>query len=198
MSGGSGTSRSARRSSATSTARSLSAVLRSGSAQKRSQVRCARWRPSVASPIVARAPRPVPDVDVGLGAEPRQLGFEARVLAQGLDEGADRELRRQVHLLEQLREPVGREARVDPGLVVVEVELRPADQEVVGAEAVERLEPALRGLEIARERLDVRRTRRHDAPAEDPDPAEPVRTHNPRCYRNSGTGTFWRFGTGTH
>src|SRR6185295_10870285 len=98
---------------------------------------------------------PGADVDAGLRAEPRQLPLEAGILAERLDEAADRVERRQVHLLFQSVEAARREALDDPGAVVLERELRLADQEGVRAEAVEGRQPALGGFEIGRERLDV-------------------------------------------
>jgi len=77
------------------------------------------------------------DEDVSVVAELLQGLFDAGVLLQRLDEGANRVLRHHPHLLLQLRELVGRETLVDPGTVVVEVELRLADQERRRAEAVE-------------------------------------------------------------
>ncbi len=110
------------------------------------------------------------DIDVRFGAELVQHLLDTWVLSQGLDERPDREERRQIHLLRELRDPARRKARVDPGLVVVEVEVRLPDEEVRGAEAVERREPALLRLEVALELLDVPRARCNDSPAEDSDP----------------------------
>ena len=45
------------------------------------------------------------------------------------------------------------------------------DEEVVGPEAVEGLEPALGRLEVVGEGVDVRRARSYQAPAENPYPA---------------------------
>ena len=109
------------------------------------------------------------DVDVRLAAQAFELVLEARVLVERLDEGAHRELRRHPHLALDLREAGGREALRQPAPVGLELEVGGADQEVVGAEAVERLEPRAGALEVALERADVGRARRDDAPAEDAD-----------------------------
>ena len=95
------------------------------------------------------------DVDVRLGAEAFELALDPWVLVERLDEGAHRVLRRHPHLALDLREPVGREARRQPAPVGLELEGRGADQEVVGAETVERLEPRAGALEVALERADV-------------------------------------------
>jgi hypothetical protein len=67
------------------------------------------------------------DVDMGAGAEPRELRLDPRVLPQALEEGADRVEGRHVHLLFELGEAVGGEALGDPAAVGGEGELRPAD-----------------------------------------------------------------------
>ena len=95
------------------------------------------------------------DVDVRLQAELLQGGLEAGVLAEALDERADRVERRPVHLLLELREAARREARGDPLAVVGEAEGRVAGEEVAGSEAVERRQPAVGGVEVGGEGVDV-------------------------------------------
>ena len=60
----------------------------------------------------------------------------------------------------------------DLTVVRLEGELRVPDQEVVGAEALEGRQPAFRGREVLRERVDVGRAGSHDPPSEDSDSAQ--------------------------
>ena len=103
------------------------------------------------------------------GAQTLELVLETFVLRERLDEGAHRELRRQPHLALDLREAGGSESLRQPAPVGLELEVGRADQEVVGAEAVERLEPRAGAFEVALEGADVARARRDDAPTEDAD-----------------------------
>ncbi len=103
------------------------------------------------------------------GAKRAQVGVEAAVLAERLDERADRVLHHRPHLVVDLRVARRREALVEPRLVVLERELRLADQEVRRAEARERRQPGAGAVEVALERRDVGRLRPDHAPAEDAD-----------------------------
>src|SRR5436190_23612322 len=109
------------------------------------------------------------DVDVRLDAERLEILFDAGVLTERLDEGADGVLHHRAHFVVELPELRRGEALVEPGAVAVEIELGLADQKVGGAEAAKRRKPRAAFLEVARECLDVGRLRRHDAPAEDAD-----------------------------
>ena len=75
------------------------------------------------------------------------------------------------HLAVELGKAVGLEAGVDPRLVVREVKLGGPDEEGVGTEAVERLQPAVGRLEVAGEGVNVGGTGGDDAPAIDTDSA---------------------------
>ncbi len=161
-SSGSGRPRSAtRRSSASS--RSASSTRRraraagsgSGSRVCRPAARgrcCARARPRSGPTAAGRGAGPAATVVDGAAGRPgrcrrrRGRGCPSACSScsrpgfwpQRLDEGADRVLRRHAHLLLELGEAVGGEALVDPGLVLGEVEVRLADEEVVGTEAARR------------------------------------------------------------
>jgi len=113
---------------------------------------------------------------VGAAAELLQPLLEAGVLAEGLDEGGERVSGRQAQLVDDLGVAAGREALDEPLAVDGEVELRPADEEVVGAEAVKGREPAPGRLEVAIEGLDVGRPGGDDAPTGDGEPTLGQRT----------------------
>jgi hypothetical protein len=96
------------------------------------------------------------DIDVSLIAQFAKLLFNPRVLREGLDKGPNRVERRHAHLLFELMVMARGKAASDPVFVVRETKVGRADEEVIGAESVEGIQPGFRARKVLPEDIDVR------------------------------------------
>ena len=92
---------------------------------------------------------------MGLASQTLKVLFDSGILGEGLDKGAEGEQGRLVHLLDQLGETAGRKPLAGPAPIPFDVEGRAANQEGIGSEAVERLQPARSVCQIGSEGVNV-------------------------------------------
>jgi hypothetical protein len=86
-----------------------------------------------------------PYVNVSLTPQLSKDLFDPRVLFERLNEGTDGVQRRKIHLLFEISKVPGREAAVNPFLIILETKFGIPNQEIVGSEAVERAQPGSGG-----------------------------------------------------